>query len=249
MINENAAHTFLQQSRSPFLRQAGHWVMHWDDPSDILLALAGDVGQRLGPFETFRTCALLGLARAASVQELGLDVLVEPPQRSTVDGPPAAHAIALGHAHDLWPKKRGPYAEKIRDALVPHVASTNRMHSGNSCAALLALTGEGGISPCPPAHQLAREKCLALLQSDLTGTLACMVWEISFLNQSTKGLRSLALNLLQERQHEDGGLLPPSEHILSRGFMTLRALALVKRDRYGSPHSATDDETTASDQS
>ena len=108
---------FLDASSSRMIGLARSWMETREEPIDLLFVLSREVGQALGPWETFRLCALLGLTPAHAVHELGLDVLSEPVAASPRQLPPVAEAFAIAHARATWPNEPGPYTSTVFERL------------------------------------------------------------------------------------------------------------------------------------
>lgn len=141
---------FLDASHSRLIALARAWMDTREEPIDLLFVLSREVGQALGPWETFRLCALLGLTPAHAVRELGLDVLAEPVSASAGRLPPVAEAFAVAHARATWPQEEAPYATHICDALC--AAESGAADSYAIAAAAMAVAvGPGSVAPT--AHE------------------------------------------------------------------------------------------------
>ena len=231
MMDDQSASAYLASSESAFIRHGHQWLMHWEDPTDVLFALAGDTGQSLGPFDTFRICAILGLGPASAVRDLGHEILNEPPDQSHRPQQTIAHALALAHAHDLWPKENAPYAPDVARQL-SLCANASEKAQIIASMTLLALIGKDGLCPEPNAYGSLLKTCFDKIpRLDKTDSGAVLL-EISFLNRSTGNLREPAQKLLGEAQNQDGSFLGPSNQLFDKELATLRNLALFKRCHY-----------------
>lgn len=226
MIDTGAALAFLAQSRSPFLRLAGEWLDRFDDPGELLVVLSGDVGQHLGPWDTFRHCALLGLFHSAAVRALGLDVLSEPLDAGG-HPPPIAPALALAWARDRWPEEPAPHAARYLQALGER--ADGQIPDALVAAAELALAHPAGAAPDDGVFHAALARCGAALEGETAAALAVPIWEAAVLAGSPQGLDALAARAAAAGQEADGGLRGLDPHPILRGFVTLRAVGLVKR--------------------
>ena len=224
---------FLQSVRSPFVREATRWLLEWDDPAPTLLALAGDVGQKLGPFETFRMCALLGLAHSRAVKELGREVLAEP-AHDPANLHPFHQALAVAHAHHIWPTIADTPPDGLLDAL--RLMLNDGPHPTLSALGILCLVGNDGLMPDEQLMNKVFSICDQAKPEEEMSAFPIFLLEATFLNEQTSGLREKALSWLGQRQDADGGLGSASQHQSIRAMETLRTLALSLRNQLGSPH-------------
>jgi|GEM_PF-2333676 len=222
-FNPDLALSFLSSSRSRFLQHAADWLDDFNDPVDVLFMLSQQTGQALGPWETARFCALLGLTPSAPVQEHLQDVLVEPVDGET--SPPVAAAMALAHAKDVFVDADTPYAQDLVVALdagrdKPNVAP---------CvvdAALLALCHARGALPHDDIEAAALRSLPGYLQQH--PAYATTVLEAAVLANAVD-LQAAALDVLGQEQTDAGAICGEERHPIRQGFITLRAVALVKR--------------------
>lgn len=218
MVDVERALAFLAKSRSRLLREAARWLTERDDPVDLLFVLSRDTAFALGPFDTFRYAALLGLVPAAAVRELGLDVLAEP----LTEGdrlPPVHHALALAWAKRSLPDEDAPYAASVLEAL--RARKDPNAHPLLLCSAALALTPLTDGDTSETLATLAR-----YLDAEDARTLATTAYEALLLARAKGALVEAALARMTEGQREDGGLSAPLEHPVVRGLTTLRAVCL-----------------------
>lgn len=220
-LDVERALSFLRTSRSSFVRAAAGWLSDFADPVDVLLMLSGDVGQRLGPWETFRFCAVLGLEPTPQVRELGLDVLAEPMEEDDV--PPIAQGVAIAWASSLWPAEAAPFAVSTREALTAR-RDHPRGHPALVAGALLGLAAPSGAAPEAAAFALARGALVDAASTEVAGP----VLEAAHLCGDPAVLTQ-ALELVERSQQPDGGLLALGGHDALRGFSTLRALGVTLR--------------------
>jgi hypothetical protein len=225
-LDVDAAADFLSQSRSRFLREAGHWLMTLDDPADVLILLSGDVGQHLGPWDCFRHCALLGLHHSEAVKSLALDVLSELPEPGK--GPPVAPAFAVAWAHDRFPDEEAPHAQAMLEMLRETV-DDERVPKVLNHAAQLALVGPRGAFPHDLIAGLTEDiiDMTFMQDGEAAKALALPVWEAAVLSGAPAV--DLPREITCSGQQADGGLTALSDNVLLRGFATLRGLALERR--------------------
>ena len=228
MIDQLAAHRFLAASRSRFVRIALEWLTTWEDPVDVLFALSGDVGQAFGPWDTFRYCALLGLAPAKAVRELGLDVLAEP-----VEAPrfaPVSEAFALAHARATWPEEAAPWAASTLAALRERPCGT--AHPAALAAAALALVS---VDPSSPEDEVdaaghALEVACGRDPEEASSAAAEVLEGAALAGRRLPAAAADAVaRLARAAQRDDGGLAAASEARLLRELATLRALGALRR--------------------
>lgn len=219
-FDEGRALSFLAKSRSRLLREAARWLTERDDPVDLLFILSRDTADALGPFDTFRYAALLGLTPAPPVRELGLDVLAEP----LSDGdrlPPVHHALALAWAKRALPSEDAPYASSVLKAL--RARKDPNAHPALLASAELALLPLVGEDPSETLGTLAR-----LLDAEDAPAVATTAYEALVLSAAKGALVEAALARMSEGQREDGGLSAQLEHPVVRGLATLRAVCLLR---------------------
>lgn len=220
MVDVERALSFLSQSRSRLLREAARWLAERDDPVDLLFILSRDTAEALGPFDTFRHAALLGLVAAPAVRELGLDVLAEP--LSDEDKlPPVHHALALAWAKRALPEEEAPHAADVLGAL--RARKDPSAHPALLCSAELALLPLVGEDPSETLATLAR-----LLDEEDAPRVATTAYEALVLADAKGALVEMALARMSEGQREDGGLSAQLEHPVYRGLTTLRAVCLLR---------------------
>lgn len=220
MIDTEAALSFLSKSRSKLLREAARWLVERDDPVDLLFVLSRDTAEAMGPFDTFRYAALLGLLPANPVRELALDVLAEP-LTDKDQLPPLHHALALGWAKRGLPEEDAPHAASVLHGLL-----TRR--SGGAHEALLA-SAELALLPLVEEEQgdvLAR--LASVLDAEDAPQVATTVYEALFLAGAKGALTEAALAKMAEGQRDDGGLSAQVEHPVYRGLTTLRGVCLLR---------------------
>ena len=215
------AFSFLAESRSGFVRAAADWLQYFDDPIDLLFALTGRTGQALGPWETFRFCALLGLTPHTAVAELAQDVLSEP-LSLRFDAAPIAQAFAVAHAADCYPALNTHTAGALVDVLTRHLIEKTP-ETPFIAAALVAIAKVTGDT-----HAQAIGRCSALLADEQNLGIAPAMLEAAVL-AGEHNLCALALDALAREQREDGGAASLYEHQILRGYVTLRAIALQLR--------------------
>lgn len=143
----NSALRFLDSSASRLIALARSWMDTREEPIDLLFVLSREVGQALGPWETFRLCALLGLTPAHAVRELGLDVLAEPVTATCPHLPPVSEAFAVAQARAAWPTEAAPYADPIFQRLCADEATAEGSYA-IAAGALVAALAVCGISDC-----------------------------------------------------------------------------------------------------
>lgn len=219
-LDTSRALAFLEKSRSRLLREAARWLRERDDPVDLLFILSRDTAEALGPFDTFRYAALLGLTPAPAVRELGLDVLAEP----LTEGdrlPPVHHALALAWAKRSLPDEDAPYASSVLEAL--RARKDPNAHPALLCSAELALLPLTGEDPSETLGTLAR-----LLDAEDAPTVATTAYEALVLSAAKGALVEAALARMSEGQREDGGLSAQLEHPVVRGLATLRAVCVLR---------------------
>lgn len=226
-FDADAANRFLAQSRSPFLRDAAAWLTDFEDPVDVLFRLSREVGQAIGPWETFRFCALLGLTPAASVRELGEDVLAEPLDERSPE-PPIAPAMALAHARAAYPELEAPYARRAL-TLVHEKRHAPGSNLALVASAQLALSYSEGACPDRTRFSDSMFACASVLKADGAAAVAGPILEAAVLSEDMSGLIDAAWAAIAAGQQDDGGVTALSEHMLVRGFATARVLALFKR--------------------
>ncbi len=227
MVDTARALAFLSGSRSKLLREAARWLVERDDAVDLLFILSRDTAETLGPFDTFRYAALLGLLPAAPVRELGLDVLAEP--LSDADRlPPVQHALALAWAKRGLPDEESPYAAIVLEAL-----RTRKAGRDVGAHPLLLASAELALLPLVPdaMDEQGGEVCARLArlldEEDAPG-LATTAYEALFLAGRHGALHDAALARMTEGQRDDGGLSAQVEHPVYRGLTTLRAVCLLR---------------------
>jgi hypothetical protein len=219
VIDLEAARAFLAKSRSGLLREAVRWLYERDDPVDLLFILSRDTADAMGPWDTFRYAALLGLTTAGPVRELGLDVLAEPLDEGD-RLPPLHHALALA-----WAKRRFP------DAAAPHAAAVLaalRDRPASSAPPALLLAAELALLPLvhePTAETSAR--LLGLVAADDGPGVATTALEALVLAGAGEEARAKASQRMADGQQDDGGLAAPVQNVIVRGLTTLRALCLL----------------------
>lgn len=219
MLDVEAARAFLGRSRSRLLREGARWLAEREDPVDLLFLLSRDTADAMGPWDTFRYAALLGLTPAGPVRELGLDVLAEPPAEDD-RLPPLHHALALAWAKRSFPAEDAPFAGAVLAAL------RGRPAAGAPRALLLAA--ELALAPLtnePTGGLVAALE--ALLEREDGATTATTTLEAFVLAGASAGARERAIERLAQGQQEDGGLSAPVDNAIVRGLTTLRALCLL----------------------
>ena len=226
-LDVERALTFVRQTPSRFLSLAADWLTRFDDPVDLLFALCGPAGQALGPWETFRFCALLGLHPAKAVRELALDVLAEPLD-ATRPAPPIAPAIAIAHAAALDLDAPAAFAEVARDRLArprdAHLAPPGAV----ACAQLMLTHAQG---PAPDAGCYTKSRAMILdALDDGESALSALAFEAALLSDD-QPLATRAQTHLASAQQPDGGLLAWQRKRVLRAYATLRVLALIMRQR------------------
>jgi hypothetical protein len=234
MMDVQSASIYLAASAFPLIRHGEQWLNHWEDPTDLLFALAGEASQSLGPFETFRICAFMGLGPAPAVQDLGYEVLQEPPEQTPRLNQTISHALALAHAHDLWPEKNAPFGYDIVRQLALSAESSEQTKF-LAAMGLLALIGKGGLCPDPNASESLLDTCFDEIAQLDPAVRGAMMLEISFLNQDMYDLREAAQQLLREAQNQDGSFLGPAAPRFDNELATLRNLALFQRCERSAP--------------
>ena len=228
------AYSFLLQARSPFVRDASRWIINWDDPAPALVALSGDVGQRLGPFDTFRMCALLGLGHSQAVRTLGLDVLVEPfheQGQASLMG----QALAIAHAYDIWPDAD----RKTPTALLNVFRSQLEADGLQQLMASLGILCLVGSAQIVNDEQLQHQAFRVYAQTPITqlsSASALYAFETTLLNDDMVPHREDAEKHVWQHQGDDGGLVLADKPKAVRELETLRALALSLRLQRGSPN-------------
>lgn len=218
MVDVERALAFLARSRSRLLREAARWLVERDDPVDLLFILSRDTADALGPFDTFRYAALLGLVRAPAVRELGLDVLAEPPGDDKL--PPVHRALALAWAKRSLPDEDAPYASSVLEAV--RARKDPSAHPALLCSAELALLPLTGADPSEALATLAR-----LLDGEDAPQVATTAYEALVLSGGKGALLEAARARMSEGQRDDGGLSAQLEHPVYRGLTTLRAVCLL----------------------
>jgi hypothetical protein len=219
VIDTDRAIAFLAKSRSKLLAESARWLVEYDDPVDLLFILSRDTADAMGPYETFRYAALLGLIPAGPVRELGLDVLAEPLSDEDKT-PPVAHAFALAHARRAFPEEDAPYAAHVLDALEERKPAG--MHAGHIAAAKLAVAAVAGEEPAPYADALR-----AALDDDDAVAWSATAYEAAALSEASDALTARALERVSEGQQADGGLTALLSHDVFRGLATLRVVCLL----------------------
>lgn len=213
-LDRAAAIAFLNASRSRFVREASQWLQTFDDSADVLFSLSGDVGQKFGPWETFRFCALLGLSGSAAVQELARDVLSETPP--SMRAPPIAATFAWVHASEIIADddahENRPLFER---ALARAEVSSEDVAFARDCA-FFAL----GNAANRPADASVTSKEFA--------PLATLALEAA-LGRDDAPLAEAALASLGAHQAADGSVACEAKHPALRAMTTLRAVALEGR--------------------
>ena len=216
------AHALLDRSRFKFIRDVSAWLKTFDDSVDVLFALSGDVGQKFGPWETYRWCAVLGAATSSAVISLGHDVLSETPPASSA--PPISSAFAVAHAHELL-APAGAEREQpslFLAALARATTSPPQEALAVQCARLALGDDAVVISP-------------AVVVSEQMASLATLVLEAALgRGPAAEPLASAAIASLGQFQTEEGGAAAGATHAFLRELTTVRALALLARhDAYG----------------
>ena len=224
MMDEAAAVRFLSASRSRFVLTALDWLTTGEDPVDVLFLLSREVGQALGPWDTYRLCALLGLGRSPSVRELGLDVLAEPVSRPRFA--PVSEAFALAHARVALPEEEAPWAGKVRAALLESPAGA--APPAAIAAAAWALAGQDPTIE-DGTLQAAAEASAQALQGPFGPRAAAEGLEALLLVGARAPISAVEAvgKIAAASQQADGGLSAPSDAPRLRELATLRALCAV----------------------
>lgn len=222
-MDESRAREFLRHSRSRFVREGLRWLEQRDDPVDLLFLLSRDLAEALGPYDTFRHAALLGLAPVPAVRELGFDVMAEP--LTTEDGPPLHHALALGWAHAIWPEEEAPHAAQVLEQL--QRGPVHGVHPALLLSSELALSSLLRVSPASRRAQVA-----AALDAEDAPAFAATLLEAICLAGLDDDLRLRCLERVAAGQLEDGGLQALVAHPVVRAMTTLRVLCLQKTAPY-----------------
>jgi hypothetical protein len=224
----SAALKFLEESHSSFFQVTADWLRTLQDPSDVVLALSREVGEAIGPWETFRFCALLGLAESPAVKDLGLDVLEEglDPDDSS---PPLAQAFAIAHAHLAYPAEAAPHAPAVLSALSGD--APEGVPGFLLAAAQVALTGPSGICRDDAYFARAQAVCMGALEGEEAGVASPSILEACLLGGvgPKERLSRLAREALGAAQQPDGGFVALAKNRLVRAFVTARAVALLRR--------------------
>jgi hypothetical protein len=221
---EKAAHA-LAESGSRFCAHAADWLVHMDDPVALLLVLTKETGPALGPWATFRWCALLGLSPSVAVRGLAADVASEAPDHplSAVDA-----AFAKAHVKDLY----GDLTVEHVDTVVDMLARTD---NDDVPVARLALAN-AGLAPSESSFAALID---ATWSSEHAVRAAGPVLEALLLVAPVARQQELvarAVHMLAESQDESGLVVVSgrargdraSDRSANR-FVTLRALALTTR--------------------
>ncbi|MCP4499338.1 MAG: hypothetical protein GY822_05150 [Deltaproteobacteria bacterium] len=214
---------FLGTSRSRFLQYAGEWLTDFGDPVDVLMMLASETGQAVGPWESARLCCLLGLSPSSSVLSLLEDVLDEPV--SGEPRPPISAAMAVAHAKDVLHEKEAQYARELVLALDAGRANTQV----SPClidAALLSICHGQGAYPEAAVETAATRSLLGYL--DDFPHFSTTILEAALLS-SQQELIEKSIRVLGTHQQESGNVPGQETHVIRQGFITLRAVALFKR--------------------
>lgn len=227
MVQLSKAFEFLNGLDSIFLQNVVVWLREMQDPTDVLLDLSHDVGQNLGPWETFRFCSLLKLTPAQPVQELGQEVLAEP-FKVEEKTPAVAQAFALAHAHLHWPEVDASATSTILDHLAQF--PPDGLPGSALAAAQMALCGPEGLFP--DDHRFAQIMGAQMngLEQDfhpagLPGLFeAILLVKLAPQHLSHRKLRSA----LAQSQLPDGSFPSFSKQRLVRGLVTVKALALLR---------------------
>jgi len=227
VVQLSKAFEFLEGLESDFLHNVVHWLRHMQDPTDVLLDLSHDLGQNLGPWETFRFCSLLKLTPAQPVRGLGEEVLAEPyePEEGI---PPVAQAFALAHAHFHWPEIAAPAAPQILAAL--QAFSGGVLPASVLDAAQMALCGPGGACP----DEILFGQLTGNRTDDLdAGTEAAgisAVFEACLVTQlgAQHPLHRRFRDSLAQSQLPDGSFPAFATQRMVRGLVTVKALALLR---------------------
>jgi len=213
---EKAAHA-LSESGSRFCAHAADWLMHMDDPVALLLVLTKETGPALGPWATFRWCALLGLTPASAVRALADDIASEEPDHplASVDA-----AFAKGHAKSVYPE----LAVANVDEIVRMLARTDH---DDVETARLALA-QAGLAESD-ARDARSATVRALLDDQRHARRADVALEAALLASRDDRLADHALSILSAAQRDDGLVSSSSKRVRDDRFTTLRTLALVTR--------------------
>lgn len=209
-----AALSFLDASRSRFVREASQWLQTFDDSADVLFSLSGDVGQKMGPWETFRFCALLGLSASSAVQELARDVLSETPP--SMRAPPIAATFAWVHACEIIGDDE---AEENRPLFERALANAEVASEDVAFARDCAFFALGNIAN-RPSDDVVKSAALA--------PFASLALEAA-LGRKDSALADAALASLGAHQAADGAVASEAKHPVLQAMTTLRAVALEGR--------------------
>jgi hypothetical protein len=230
MARLSAALDFLDSTGSPFFMATAQWLRDLNDPSEVLIALSREVGDAIGPWETFRYCALLGLGESPAVRELGLDVLDEELDPSDPT-PPLAQALAIAHAKLAYPQEDAPHAEAVLLALGQRQGDDGEIPPFLIGAAMVALSGPGGAARDDALFAQAQATCIAALEGEAAPVACPTILEACLLGGvgPKEKLSRLARETLGRAQQADGGFVALADNKLVRGFVTARAVALLRR--------------------
>ena len=244
---------FLDSSSSRMIGLARSWMETREEPIDLLFVLSREVGQALGPWETFRLCALLGLTPAHAVRELGLDVLHEPVVSSRQHLPPVAEAFAIAHARATWPQEPSPYAAFVCDCLCEADEESTNSYAIAAAAMASALASTtaseqaGNQAPFqvpvlgwqPDAPAIAR--ALSLLRARLQeGPLEKGVPELAEIfrlcpDAISADLQDAFRHAISLAQQDDGGFGGAKASRRFRELTTLRVVLALYPLRAGTP--------------
>lgn len=227
MVRLTQAFDFLEGLESDFLQNVVDWLRHMRDPTDVLLDLSHDLGQNLGPWETFRFCSLLKLTPADPVRGLGEEVLAEPynPEGGI---PPVAQAFALAHAHFHWPSLPAPAAAEVLAHL--QTFTDDSLPAAVLDAAQLALTGPQGLCPDEALFgQLMGARTQELGETMVPAGIsplfeACLLSQLGAQHPFHRHLREL----MSQSQLSDGSFPSFAQQRMVRGLVTVKALALLR---------------------
>lgn len=227
MVQLSSALSFLETCRSDFVAAGASWLRDRQDPGEVLIVASGPLSSTLGPWETYRMLAALGLDGAGSVRELALDVLAEPYEGSM--RPPVAQALAIAWAHRAHPAEEAVGAEAVLAALKS--ADDPAVPAPLLDAALLALTGPRGPCDDDAVYARAMGGCSRALETERAPIWAIAVLEACLTGgpDSAHTLSKTARRTLADAQEEDGGFPSLTRHHIVRGMVSLRAVALLQQ--------------------
>lgn len=222
-FDDERARDALLSSGSRFLAHAADWLAHHDDPVALLLVLTKETGPALGPWATYRWCAVLGLAQVGAVRALARDILDEEP-----DHPLVAVDAAFAKAHAACVETESALSH--RDVVVSFLARTDHDDVASARLALAHTERAGAEGPTHPARALV-DDVRARLAGARAPSIAGPALEAALL--APKGSRDEALvdaaRLALGRAQGDDGLVVVGPRARENRFATLRALALHTR--------------------